>query len=107
MSTKYIFEEIGFGFLDPRNAGSSLRWTVDAKASFDADSEKYISVNGSISLTDCSRAINWELGYSDHYDDKLTKAIDELVRCRSALRKARKAADKWRKETGHTKPIED
>ena len=104
--SKFLFEELGSVFLDPRHAGSSIRWNVNTRV-WKHDKEHVLSVSGNVSLTDCHRTISWELGYSDHYDAKLTKAIEELTACRNALRKARKAADKWCKENGKTKPIED
>ena len=103
MSTE-LFCEIGFAFLDPKNCGSTLRWKVDVDEYGNKPTDKFCSVGGEVSLTDCHRCITWQLGDADHYDDKLRKAIEELQRCRKALRTARAERAKWYKAYGKPKP---
>lgn len=80
---KKLLEEFGARFLDPSHVGSSIRWNVNAeltpKGGITSDSE--------VSMSDCSRVINWSSYGDDRLLLKVQEAIAELKRAEKALKR--------------------
>lgn len=69
-------------FLDPINCGSSIRWHIT-----DCGYGKYPQPSCDISLTDCSRSINWSQECTEEGISKINKAIKILMHARALMKK--------------------
>lgn len=93
--TKPVMEEGGSVFLDPMRVGSSIRWGVSVtryEPKKDGRSP-YLEIETEISLSDCTRIINWSDYSSNDKSNqlmKVDKAIKELKAYRAALVRAQK-----------------
>ena len=59
----------------------------------------FVEGSASVSLSDCNRVINWDLGGGEKYSlVKLDRAITALTKLREYVALAQEAADKLKKE---------
>jgi hypothetical protein len=114
--TDVVFKKGDAVFLDPENVGSSVRWTVALSVTEPGvrpsgiPRDASVDLSGEVSLTDCTRAIHWQLGDFENEDageKKLVLAIKSLQAALSALHNARKLRAQKRKEFGITDKKED
>jgi hypothetical protein len=86
--SKVIAEDIAY--LDPAKCGSTVGYYITIN-----EDEDYLSVNGVVDLTDCSRKITWNFGkYDSTGPEKIDKAIQLLMDFRKEYTKALETVEK-------------
>jgi hypothetical protein len=80
LAPKLIHEQSSF--IDPLHCGSKISAQIMRTV--------WNRITGTVELSDCNRSVKWELWQHDHNDGlkKLDKAIDELVKIRTAWKDA-------------------
>ena len=88
--------------LDPDDCGSMISGYVrypDLKRNNYGKKSWFVESSASVSLTDCNRVINWDLGNGEeYYLVKLDRAITALTKLREHAALAQEAADRLKKE---------
>ena len=94
-TTTTIISRNGQCFLDPEDVGSAIQYRINVQETVydDKEHKPYVSLNASISLSDCNRWITWDLE-TDTSEEKLDNAIRILTAAKTALRAVRKAYEK-------------
>ena len=72
-------------FIDPLSCGSTILYRI-----YDSDNYSHSEFSGSISLSDCSRSIQWEFGTDKESFEKIDRAISALKGFRKGLVIAKK-----------------
>ena len=89
-----LYEAHGARFLAPQHAGSSVRWAVSVTSlKHEKTGKVSVDIEGEVSLTDCSRVINWGV-YQGDLLTKVQGAIAELKAAEKALKKAKALEEK-------------
>lgn len=85
--TVILFTRSGQAFLDPEEVGSAIQYRINVKETNYVSGSLFAHRNASISLSDCSRWITWDLE-SDTAQAKLDQAIAILKQAKIDLRRA-------------------
>lgn len=96
MATRSLIKAHGARFLDPANVGSSVRWSVTADEYVSEKSGNVtLSMEAQMSLSDCSRTINWSAYNDDLLLLKVQEAIAELRNAEKVLKRVAKLREQY------------
>lgn len=93
-----LLSRTGQDFLDPDEVGSAIQYRMSVEERINDNGTGWSSFNATISLSDCSRWITWDLE-GDNAEAKLDRAIRLLTAAKIDLRRANKVYEASKKRT--------